>query len=125
MHQIDIITVCCFLFHLDGVDKTQLLNGSIRYVTIVSKGELSLFFGVIESNNNTTTGNNSNGQKFVEPKISWAKSRARKLLYTDVKQEKIRLDARVNGKRTTNNNVLYNCTVENNAQIQPNNYFLM
>ena len=32
-----------FLFHLDGVDETQLLNGSIRYVTIVSEGEPSLF----------------------------------------------------------------------------------
>ena len=96
-----------FLFHLDGVDETQLLNGSIRYVTIVSEGEPSLFFDVIESNNNNTTGNNSNGQKFVEPKISWAKSRARKLLYTDVKQEKIPLDAMVNGKRTTDNNDVY------------------
>ena len=36
-----------FLFHFDGVDETQLLNGSIRYVTIVSEGEPSLFFDVI------------------------------------------------------------------------------
>ena len=104
-----------FLFHFDGADETQLLNGSIRYVTIVSEGEPSLFFDVIESNNNNTTNNNSNnnnttnsnGKKFVEPKISWAKSRARKLLYTDVKQEKIPLDAKVNGQRTTNNNDVY------------------
>ena len=31
------------LFHFDGVYKTQLLNGSIIYVTIASKGKPSLF----------------------------------------------------------------------------------
>mmetsp|Transcript_33806 Transcript_33806/g.34284 ORF Transcript_33806/g.34284 Transcript_33806/m.34284 type:complete len:165 (-) Transcript_33806:17-511(-) len=39
--------------------------------------------------------------------ISWARSRARKLLYTNVKQEKIPLDAKVNGKRTTDINDVY------------------
>ena len=81
------------------------MNGSIRYVTILSEGEPSLFFDVIESNNNNTTNNNSNnnnttnsnGKKFIEPKISWAKSRARKLLYTDVKQD------RCHGKQKENN----------------------
>jgi hypothetical protein len=89
-----------FTFHFVGADETQF-NGSAQYVSIIKEGDPLLFFSVIETNNNNN--NNNNNDKFKEPEIGWAKSRARKLLYMDVKTGMVPLDAMVDRKRTTDN----------------------
>ena len=88
-----------FTFHFVGADENQF-NGSVQYVTIIKEGNPLLFFSIIETNKNSSN-------KFPEPDIGWAKSRARKLLYMDVKTGMVPLHARVNGKRTTDNTVVY------------------
>jgi hypothetical protein len=61
---------------------------------------------VIESNNSNNN-NNNNNSKFEEPEIGWAKSRATKLLYMDVKTGIVPSDAIVDRKRTTDNNHVF------------------
>jgi hypothetical protein len=91
-----------FIFHFVGADETQLFNGSDQYVSIIKEGNPLLFFNVIESNNN-----NNNNSKFEEPEIGWVKSKARKLLYMDVKTGMGPLDTIVDRKRTTDNNDVF------------------
>jgi hypothetical protein len=94
----------CFLFHFVGADDTQFMHASYQFVKILKEGDPSSFFDEIVSNNN---GNGNGKTKFLEPKIKWAKSPARKLLYTDVKEGSVPLDAIVDGKRTTDNKEVY------------------
>ena len=57
-----------FYFEDNNSEEVQTLNASSRYVQIVSEGDPSLFFQ----------------KEFKEPKISWAKSEAKKLLFKDL-----------------------------------------
>ena len=96
----------CFLFHFVGADDTQFMHASCQFVKILKEGDPSSFFDEIVSNNNGN-GNGNGKTKFLEPKIKWAKSRARKLLYTDVKEGSVPLYAIIDGKRTTDNKEVY------------------
>jgi hypothetical protein len=93
-----------YRFIFVGADDTQFMHASCQFVKILKEGNPSSFFDEIVSNNN---GNGNGKTKFLEPNIKWAKSRVRKLLYTDVKERSVPLDAIVDGKRTTDNKEVY------------------
>ena len=49
----------------------------------------------------------SNSCEFKEPKIGWQKLKARKLLYQDVAEGRVHLEAIIDGKRTTDYAAVY------------------
>ena len=87
-----------FLFHLVGANATQVvLRGSYHYVKVVKEGDPTLFF---DTDDSTTA--------FQEPNIPWRKSRARKILYTDIKEGRVPRSAKdENGRRTTDIKTVY------------------
>jgi hypothetical protein len=77
-----------YLFHLKCADDTEILHGSKQFIHISKEGDPSQIFEadiVAEED------------EVKEPKIGWAKSRARKLLYKDVKEGNVALDQTHNG----------------------------
>ena len=64
---------------------------AIRYVKVVREGEPSQFFNDVLADNNV---------KFVEPKIKWRNSAAKKKLYDDVNNGIVPLDSKGPGKMT-------------------------
>jgi len=88
-----------YLFHLKCADDTEILQGSKQFIHISKEGDLSQIFEadiVVEED------------EIEEPKIGWAKSRARKLLYKDVKEGNVALEAYgEDGKKTTDNKEVY------------------
>ena len=97
-----------YSFHLEGSDEAELFTASCKFVKILEEGDPSLFFEEIESTNRKSKRNvNSNNDGFKEPKIKWEKSRARKLLYNDVKEGKVPLEAMEDGKQTTDYTQVY------------------
>jgi hypothetical protein len=84
---------------LKCADDTEILHGSKQFIHISKEGDPSQIFEadiVAEED------------EIEEPKIGWAKLRARKLLYKDVKEGNVALEVYgEDGKRTTDNNEVY------------------
>ena len=93
-----------YMFHLKDKNETELFNASTRYVVIHKEGDPALFFEALK----TTKPVNSYNDDFEEPGIRWEKSRAWKLLYSDVKEGRVPLEGKdENGKNTTDYKDLY------------------
>jgi hypothetical protein len=73
-----------YLFHLKSADDTEILHGSKQFIHTSKEGDLSQLFeaDIVPEED-----------EIEEPKIGWAKSRARKLLYNDVKEGNVALEA--------------------------------
>ena len=88
--------VCYSFYFENGGDKTKLFNASCCYVTIVEEGNLSQFFAETEAEAAKRHAVDTHGSKQTEePKEGWKKSKARKLLFDDIRQGIISLDAKV------------------------------
>ena len=93
-----------YTFHLKDRDNTKIYNASIRYCSIVEEGDPSKFFKVLLSSKLI----NTNTDDFEEPEIPWKKSKARKLLYDDVREGRVPLKAKdENGQKTTDISKVY------------------
>jgi len=94
-----------YTFYFKDGDKAKLFDASIQYVSIVKEGDPSLFFKALLKRMKPS---NSNNDDFEEPDIDWEKSRARKLLYDDVNEGRVALEAKDGtGKKTTDYSYLY------------------
>jgi len=77
----------CFHFRYAGDISSPLLHASCRFVKVVKEGDPSLFFD----------GPRKEVVAFKEPKIEWKDSKAKKLLYKDIKEGRVPLDAKEDG----------------------------
>ena len=88
--------VCYSFYFENGGDKTKLFNASCCYVTIVKEGNLSQFFVEAEAEAAKRHAVDTHRSKQTkELKEGWKKSKARKLLFDNIRKGAISLDAKV------------------------------
>ena len=102
----------CYRFKYPLDDDTQpLMFATAHYAKVVKEGERSLFFDELPVRNKTT----KQEKKFIEPKITWRKSIARKKLYKDVHNGVIPLESKEGGNNKMKLGDIYNMHPEYSA----------
>ena len=92
--------------HESGNEDFTLLTANKHFVKITKEGDPSLLFSIENSNKKAATikrtkKTKTKKEKHIEPDISWQHSKAKKLLYMDIKKGRIPATAKdSNGKRT-------------------------